>query len=226
MKYLLLSTLIFIGAVQARADIFSPVNAQQVPRGTPPKVRLPPVESPNLFRGKNVAILASHGVEESEIRFPYAYLTSRGANVEVLVPSWTPNGITASQFLMPSAFVQASGTFKQGLTKKYDLIILTGGAWNAQVVRTDEEALALIRNHYRNRGPIAAICAGTSVLINAGLTRGLTMTGSPPVRQDLQNAGAYYQDKPLVADKGIVTSRSPDDLEYFVIGLRGILIGR
>lgn len=225
MKNLFIAILTLV-TLQAKADIFSPVNAQQVPRGTPPKVTQPRVEDPNMFRGKTVAILASHGVEESEIRFPYNYLVARGANVEVLVPSWTANGITASQFLMPSVFVKASATFKQALSRKYDLIVLTGGAWNAQVVRSDSEALTLIRNHYRARGPIAAICAGTSVLIDAGLARGLTMTGSPVVRPDLKNAGANYLDQPLVADKGIITSRSPDDLEYFVTGLRKILIGR
>lgn len=225
MKKLVLSAL-FAFALQSQADVFSPINAQQIPRGTPPKVTQPPVENPNLFRGQSVAILASHGVEESEIRFPYTYLVSRGAHVDILVPSWTPQGITASQFLMPSLFVKATGTFQQALRKKYDLIILTGGAWNAQVVRSDNEALTLIRNHYQNRGPIAAICAGTSVLINAGLAKGLMMTGSPVVRLDLQNAGAVYQDKPLVTNKGIATSRSPDDLEYFVVGIRQLLIGR
>jgi protease I len=93
------------------------------------------------------------------------------------------------------------------------------------VVRTDDDALKLIQTHYAARRPIAAICAGTIVLVNAGLSRGLLMTGSPPVSKDLQNSGARYVDNAAVFDRGILTSRSPDDLAHFVTGLRYLRIG-
>jgi protease I len=205
-------------------SIFSQINSQQIPQGTPPKVQQPPVESSQLFQGKRVAILASHGVEESEIVFPYMYLSQRGAQVDILVPDWTPEGIVASRFLMPSLFVKATGTFSQGLQVKYDLLVLTGGAWNAQVVRSDDKALNLVRAQYQKGLPLAAICAGSSILINAGLTRGNKLTGSPVIKQDLINAGANYQNIPLVIDRKLVTSRSPDDLGYFVQGLKYLLL--
>lgn len=207
-------------------SIFSPVSSQQIPQGTPPNVQQPPVESSQLFLGKRVAILASHGVEESEIVFPYTYLVQRGAQVDILVPDWTPEGIITSRFLMPSLFVKASGTFTQGLLIRYDLVVLTGGAWNAQVVRSDEKALQLIRSQYQKGLPLAAICAGSEVLINAGLTRGFNLTGSPVIKQDLINAGARYQNLPLVIERNLVTSRSPADLGYFVQGLKQALLTR
>lgn len=191
-----------------------------------PPVTQPRVEDPQLFRGKTVAILASHGVEESEITFPYRYLLDRGAKVDILVPGWTPEGIITSRFLKPSLFVKASGTFAKPASARYDLIVLTGGAWNAQVVRTDNDALELVRRQYQSGGRLAAICAGTTVLINAGLAEGLTMTGSPPVRLDLENAGADYHDVPAILSGQILTGRAPNDLVEFVERIREQLTGR
>ena len=74
--------------------------------------------------------------------------------------------------------------------------------------------------------PIAAICAGTSVLINAGIAHNQTMTGSPVVALDLKNAGARFVDEPLVMGDHLATSRTPNDLPWFVVGIRKLLIGR
>lgn len=210
-------------ALQAKANVFSPIQQGQIPVGDQPKVVQPQIENPELFKGKVVAILASHGVEESEITFPYNYLVQRGAQVEILVPNWSANGVTATRFLAPSLFVKATRTFQQARGRSYDLLVLTGGAWNAQVVRTDEDALAIVRSQHLQNRPIAAICAGTSILINAGLTRNLIMTGSPVVKLDLQNSGAKFQDSAVVISQKIVTSRTPDDLEAFVFGIKQVL---
>ena len=207
----------------AHADTFEPISPEQVPSGMTYSVTQPPVEDPRLFAGKHVAILASHGVEESEITFPYRYLTDRGAQVDILVPEWTPTGVTAVQFLKPTLWVKATGTFKQGMTQSYDLMVLTGGAWNAQVVRTDNDALELIKAHYGAGRPLAAICAGTAVLINAGIAKDHLMTGSPVFATDLANAGAHYVDQSLVISQNLATSRSPNDLPDFVTGLRRLL---
>lgn len=210
----------------AATSPFSPVLPEQVPSGMAYSISLPPVESPTMFAGKRVAILASHGVEEAEITYPYIYLTSRGATVDILVPEWTPAGITSVRYLKPTLWVKATGTFRQAAKTSYDLLVITGGAWNAQVVRTDGDALALITNHFRAHRPIAAVCAGSAVLISAGIAHGATMTGSPPIALDIRNAGAHYVDQPLVMDRGLATSRSPDDLPFFVTGIRRLLIGK
>lgn len=207
----------------AHANPFSPVQAAQVPSGLSYNVSQPPVADAQLFAGKRVAILASHGVEETELVYPYEYLSRRGATVEVLVPEWAKDGVVAVQFLKPSLFVKGNGTFKEGRAKAYDLVVLTGGAWNAQVVRNDGEALGLVREHVKAGRPLAAICAGTTVLIDAGLAEGLRMTSSPAVVTDVKNAGARYEYKALVIDGKIATSRSPNDLAEFVEGLRQLL---
>ncbi len=204
---------------------FQPVRPDQVPSGIEYQYQQPPITNPELLKGKRVAILASHGVEELEFTAPYSYLTAQGATVDVLVPSWTPEGVVASRFLQPTLFIKATATFAQALGKNYDLLVLTGGAWNAQVVRGDNEALTLIIQHYNQGKAIGAICAGTVVFVNAGIARGLTMTGSPPVQQDLINAGANFIDQSLVITGNIATSRSPYDAEDFVRGLRYLLVG-
>lgn len=213
-------------ASHARAATFEPIREDQVPAGTKYRIQPPAVEDADLFRGLRVAILASHGVEEDEITFPYEYLIRRGAEVEVLVPGWTPEGIVASRFLKPTYWVKATRTFAQAKSERYDLMVLTGGAWNAQVVRTDADALSLIRAHFGADRALAAICAGTSVLINAGIAKDRRLTGSPPVAGDLANAGAHFEDKSVVFDGKLLTSRTPDDLPDFVVGLRQLLVGK
>ena len=225
-KKLTATALLSSALFQASAGVFEPVRDEQVPAGDPYAVVQPPIESPQLFKGKRVAILASHGVEETEIVFPYTYLSDRGAKVDVLVPDWTPKGIVASLFLKPTIWVKASGTFSQGQSQEYDLVVLTGGAWNAQVVRSDPSAIKLITDHFLKDKPLAAICAGTSVLINAGIAKGTRLTGSPVVAPDLINAGAKFADEAAVVDGNLLTSRTPNDLPAFVNGLRKQLIGR
>ena len=206
------------------SEVISPIKESQVPSGTVYPIQQPAVESAELFRGKKVAILASHGVEENEIVFPYTYLTQRGAQVDILVPSWTAEGITAVQFLKPTLWVKGSATFAQALDRKYDLMILTGGAWNAQVVRGDAEALKLIKTHYQQGRELAAICAGTSVLINSGIAEGTRLTGSPGVAIDLIHAGAHFVNEAAVREGNLLTSRDPNDLPAFVEGLKAQLL--
>ncbi len=220
----LAATILWAGP--ANANPFQPVTEAQVPSGIEYQYTQPPLLSATALAGKRVAILASHGVEELEITAPYNYLTAQGAKVEILVPSRSPEGVVVSRFLKPTLFVRASATFQQALSQNYDLLVLTGGAWNTQVVKTDLEALHLIVQHFNQGKPIGAICAGTSIFINAGLARGLTMTGSPTVQLDLINAGANFIDQPLVISGNIATSRSPLDAADFVRGLRYLLIGQ
>lgn len=226
LKLTIIAILTVLSLNQAKSATFSPIESEQIPSGMPYTIELPTVEDPNLFTGKQVAILASHGVEEPELTFPYKYLIDRGAQVDILVPNWTPQGIVVSLFLKPHLWVTADGTFQNGLKQNYDLIILTGGAWNAQVVKTDHDALNLITRHYRAGRAIAAICAGTEILISSGLSRGLNLTGPSYARMNLVNSGATFADQAMVIDQKILTSRDPNDLPSFVTGLRSLLTGK
>jgi len=214
---------LLLTSLGATAAQFSKVQAGQVPSGMPYNIKMPPVLDKNQFVGKRVAILASHGVEEPELTLPYQYLTERGAQVDIVVPSWTPQGIVISLFLMPHLWVTADKTFGTAMNENYDLLVLTGGAWNSQVVKSDTEALQLINKHYAAGRPLAAICAGTEVLISAGLVQGLTVTGPSYARTNLANAGALVQDRPAVISDGILTSRDPNDTPSFVAGIGHLL---
>ncbi|HLE10895.1 MAG: hypothetical protein A2504_09410 [Bdellovibrionales bacterium RIFOXYD12_FULL_39_22] len=220
---LLLATVLALLSLSTFAAQFSKVQADQVPSGMPYNIKMPPVTDRDQFTGKRIAILASHGVEEPEITLPYQYLTERGAQVDIVVPSWTPQGIVISLFLMPHLWVTADKTFTTATNETYDLLILTGGAWNSQVVKSDSEALQLINKHYAAGRPLAAICAGTEVLISAGLIKGLTVTGPSYARTNLVNAGAIVQDHPAVISDGILTSRDPNDIPSFVAGIDYLL---
>lgn len=216
LKSVIFFTLVLSAGGVDASSLFSPIQDSQVPSGMAYDIHLPVARDPLQFQGKRVAILASHGVEESEIVFPVEYLEQRGATVEVLVPEWSKEGIIASQFLKPSLFVKGTKTFAEGIGTDYDLVVLTGGAWNVQVVRNDKAAIDLVKSQVSKNRPLAAICAGTTVLINAGLAQNLVMTGSPAVRIDLENAGAHYIDQATVVAGKILTSRTPNDLPEFV----------
>ncbi|TWW08190.1 protease [Planctomyces bekefii] len=176
----------------------------------------PEVTDPKAFAGKKVAILAAHGVQESELIFPYEFLKARGAQVDIVAPSWSEGRVLVVQYVRPTLWAQANETFTTAAAKTYDLIVLTGGAWNSTVVRNDGEAIKLIQAHARANRPVAAICSGTQILINADLTSGHRLTGTSTAKVDLVNAGATYLDQPVVVDDQIITSRSPEDLVPFV----------
>ena len=123
-------------------------ETQQVPIGAVYAVSQPPVEDARLFSGKRVAILVAHGVEESGISFPDDYLTQRGAQVDLLIPAsaWTGArpGVAAVQYLEPTFLGHGDQHFPRAQGTHYDPLVLTCGAWNAQVVRSDADALKLI----------------------------------------------------------------------------------
>ena len=217
MKFLmliLLSSLIIANTVQA-SGIFTPANTNDAPAGIIYNVAQPRVTNPLEFKGKRIAILASHGVQESELTYPYEYFKNRGAQIDIVVPEWTKEKIMAVSYLKPTLWVAASETFKTAQTKNYDLVILTGGAWNSTVVRKDEEALRLINQNYRAGAFIAAVCSGPEVLIDAHLVAGTHLTSTSSIHSDLMNAGAKVYNVPAMTDGRIITGRGPAEMLEF-----------
>lgn len=195
--------------------VFTPADPSEAPAGIVYDTTQPEVLQPNRLRGKRVAILASHGVQESELVFPYEYLQRRGATVDIVAPSWTQGKIIAVKYLLPTLWIEASESFESAKANDYDLIVLTGGAWNSNVVRSDPIAIDFIKNHAKKGGIIAAICAGSQILINADLAEGRSLTGTMAIKLDLENAGAKYFDEPVVVDGKLITSRGPKDVLQF-----------
>ena len=129
------------------------------------------------------------------------------------------------QYLKPILWAKAIETFLSAAEKTYDLVVLTGGAWNSTVVRSDADALKFIRINFASGRPLAAICSAAQVLIDSGIAKDRQLTGTHAVKIDLINAGATYIDKPVVVDGQLITSRNPDDLVAFVTAIADALNG-
>lgn len=163
--------------------------------------------------GKTVAILATDGFEEDELIKPRDNLRARGATVHVISPK--EDTIRAWRFTDWSGEVPVDKPLSRADADDYDALVLPGGQINPDKLRLDPKAVAFIQDVHQAGRPLAAICHGPWLLIEAGVANGRTMTSFPSIRTDLTNAGAHWQDKEVVEDDGIITSRKPDDLPAF-----------
>lgn len=166
------------------------------------------------LEGKKIAILATHGFEQSELTDPKKLLEGWGAQVSVVSPAeggsikgWKDkNWGDAVTVDVPLAKAQASD---------YDALVLPGGVINPDTLRTDDKALHFISAFSTAGKPVAAICHGPWLLIDSGIAKGREVTSWPSVRQDLVNAGAQWRDAEVVVDGTLITSRKPDDIPAF-----------
>lgn len=169
------------------------------------------------LKGKTIAILATDGFEEDELIKPRDMLREQGAEVHVVSPK--DDTIRAWRFTDWSQEVPVDRPLKGAKATDYDALVLPGGQINPDKLRLVPEAVALVRAFYDSGKPIAAICHGPWLLIEAGIVRGLTMTSFPSVRTDVCNAGAEWVDREVVEENGIITSRKPDDIPAFTARL-------
>ena len=164
--------------------------------------------------GKKIAILATHGFEQSELEVPLHKLKAAGAEVHVIAPE--AGEITGWDQKDWGRGVNVDLALDEAKAADYDALVLPGGQINPDLLRLNTEALAFIRACFAGGKTIAAVCHAPWVLIEAGLVEGREMTCYNSIKTDLKNAGAHYVDREVVADNGIVTSRKPDDLKAFV----------
>jgi protease I len=167
-----------------------------------------------------VLIVATDGFEEWELFGPHQILQERGAEVMLASPKTDP--IQATVYDDPGKTIRPDLTLDQARADDFDALILPGGVRNPDHLRTNAKAIQLIRDFAEQGKPVAAICHGPWLLVEADLLRGRTATSWPSIRTDLRNAGANVVDEVVVVDDNIVTSRKPDDVEEFtraVIGL-------
>jgi len=161
----------------------------------------------------NVLIIATDGFEESELFGPLQILRDRGARVQLASPDMKP--IQATVHDDPGKTIRPDLTIGDARAEDYDALILPGGVRNPDALRTNKSAIALIRAFAAAGKPVAAICHGPWLLVEADVVRGKTVTSWPSIRTDLKNAGANVIDEPAVTDGSIVTSRNPDDVPAF-----------
>lgn len=165
------------------------------------------------LNGKRIAILATDGFEQVELTQPLKSISDAGATVEIISPK--AGEIQGVHHDEKGEKFKVDRTVGKAKVDDYDGLILPGGVFNPDALRTDESAVAFVREFFEQGKPVAAICHGPWTLIEADVVRGRTVTSWPSVKTDLENAGAKWVDEKVVCDNGLVTSRNPDDLDAF-----------
>jgi protease I len=154
-------------------------------------------------------IISADNFEDSELLVPYYRLKESG--VEVTVASLTRGNITGKH----GYEVAVDKTLDEVNPDDYTLLVLPGGKSPA-VVRKESKALEIARSFFARSKPVAAICHGPQILISAGLLQGRHATCYMSVADELKEAGALYEDREVVVDANLVTSRQPADLPAFM----------
>lgn len=167
----------------------------------------------NRLNGRKVAVLATDGFEQVELTRPIEALKAEGAQVEIVAPK--AGQIQGFNHHDKGQAVAVDRELSQADASGYDAIVLPGGVINPDALRLEPKAIDFIRAFAQAGKPIAAICHGPWTLINAEAVEGRRMTSWPSLEVDLKNAGADWVDEEVVVDKGLVTSRKPDDLPAF-----------
>lgn len=157
--------------------------------------------------------MATDGFEESELKSPKEAMEKEGFEVDIVSPkegkikSWS-KGNWSSEY-------NVDKTLDSVKANQYNALVLPGGVINPDKLRTNDDALSFIRDFFEQKKPVAAICHGPWSLIEAEVVKDRKMTSYKSIRKDLENAGALWEDKEVVVDQGLVTSRNPDDLPAF-----------
>tara|TARA_R110000796_G_scaffold88559_1_gene190566 strand:- start:34447 stop:35037 length:591 start_codon:yes stop_codon:yes gene_type:complete len=161
-----------------------------------------------------ILILATDGYERSELRVPLEKLSTQGADVKIASPKSDP--IKSWDDKNWGDTVDVDVEVKNVDIADYDALVIPGGQINPDLLRNDEASVSLVREFVASGKPVAAICHGPWLLVEAGALRGRRATSYSSIKTDLLNAGALWQDEAVVCEQGIVTSRTPNDLDAFV----------
>ncbi|HWB28664.1 MAG TPA: type 1 glutamine amidotransferase domain-containing protein [Chitinophagaceae bacterium] len=163
--------------------------------------------------GKNVAILTENGFEEVELTSPKKALEDAGAKVDIVSPQ--QEKVRAWNTDNWSIELPVDVVLNQADPENYDAIMVPGGVINPDKMRRNSACVDFVQHFLENGKPVAAICHGPQLLIETDLLKGRKMTSFPSIKTDLENAGATWYDREVVVDNGLITSRSPKDLEAF-----------
>ena len=165
--------------------------------------------------GKKVAILISpRGTEEPEFAKPRRAIEDAGGVVAV-VSFERGTARTVNHDLDEGGGYPIDATFADVSADDFDAVVVPGGCVGADKLRGADEAVAFVRDFFRQGKPAALICHAPWLLVEAGLVEGRTLTSYPTLQTDIENAGGVWVDREVVVDQGLVTSRNPDDLPAF-----------
>lgn len=157
-----------------------------------------------------IAVLLAEDFEDSELTVPVDRLKNAGHEV-VIAGVKAGEIVTGKNRQARATIAQAAASVDPG---EFDALLIPGG-YSPDHLRTDEHAVRLVRAFDRQGKPVAAICHGPQLLIEAGVVKGRRLTSYPSVRTDLQNAGARWVDEAVTTDRNLITSRTPADLDAF-----------
>jgi protease I len=165
------------------------------------------------LQGKKVAILAADMVEQVELVEPRRALEDAGAQTELI--SIHPGEIQGFNHFDPADKHKVDRTVEEVQASDYDALFVPGGVGNPDQLRGDENAVSFVRDFFEAAKPVAVICHGPWILVEADVVRGRKLTSWPTLQSDIRNAGGNWVDQEVVVDQGLVTSRKPDDIPAF-----------
>jgi protease I len=163
--------------------------------------------------GKRIAILATDGVEQVELVEPRKALDDAGATTELV--SLQEGEIQGFDHLDHADKLEVDKALSDVSADDYDGLLIPGGVANGDFLRASEDAVRFTADFAKAHKPIAAICHAPWVLVEAGIVKGRTITSFPSLQTDVRNAGGMWVDAEVHVDRGLVTSRKPDDLPAF-----------
>ncbi|MFT3989496.1 DJ-1/PfpI family protein [Aestuariivirga sp.] len=194
---------------------------------------LDPPTNPNLLKGKTIAICCTNGVEEVEIVGAMKWLTEHGAKVHVVstrigefhptlglrFPPQCATHVLAIRLMENAGWLKIDRYTDEAKVSDYDAVIMPGGCWNPDALRTDKHARDFAKAMHAAGKPTCAICHGQWVMVSADMLRGKKATAVWNIQVDLANAGATVLDEPCVVDGNLITARFPYDLPRMVDAL-------
>jgi protease I len=165
------------------------------------------------LKGKRVAILVTDGFEQAELIEPRKALDDAGAKTTVVSPrTGQVKGWNHTDW---GEKVSVDVSLKDAKSEQFDALLLPGGVMNPDKLRMDPRAVQFVKAFFDEGKPVAAICHGPWMLVEAGAVRGRTLTSWPSLKTDIENAGGTWKDSEAVVDHGLVTSRKPADIPAF-----------
>jgi protease I len=176
---------------------------------------------PDQLKGRRVAFLATDGVEEVELTAPWNALKQAGA--DVLLVSEKSGEIQGMNHDVKANKFHVDVEVAAVSARDYDALVLPGGVANPDKLRTNDLAVKFVREFMELDKPVAAICHGPWLLVEADAVRGRTITSWPSLETDVRNAGGAWVDKQVQVDQKLLTSRKPDDLPAFCAKLVELL---
>ncbi|WP_375001343.1 type 1 glutamine amidotransferase domain-containing protein [Aeromicrobium sp. CTD01-1L150] len=173
----------------------------------------------SALSGRTIAFLTSQtGVEKSELTDPWAAVEGAGGTPEHVAPEADTVQSMVGDVDKDETF-RATVAVADADVARYDALVVPGGTVNADTLRTNAQAVALVKAFVEASKPVAAICHGPWVLVEAGVLPGKTLTSFPSLQTDVRNAGGTWQDHEVFHCRAngwdLITSRKPDDLPAF-----------